>query len=89
MQKVKKIAPIKCKVHDYMYFAPLHKEIIDSPFFQRLHHVLQNGAVYTAFPSYKNSRFSHSLGVGYLAGRMFLSGISKAKAEDLIKFLKY
>ena len=85
---IKNIAPIKCKVHGYLHFAPLHRVIIDSPYFQRLHHILQNGAAFAAFPGNKNSRFAHSLGVGFLAGKMFLSGISKASQADMDDFLR-
>jgi len=63
------------------------RDLVDSEFFQRLHFVSQNAANYTSFPSNKNSRFPHSIGVSHVAGRMFSAALSNASTSDLDLFL--
>lgn len=82
------ITPIKDPLHGYMRFGIFERQIIDSPYFQRLHNVLQNSTTYVAYPANKNSRFSHSLGVAHLAGEMFSRSCSQASGKDLRKFLE-
>jgi HD superfamily phosphohydrolase len=45
--------------------------LIDSPEFQRLRHIRQNGLVNTVFHGAEHSRFGHSLGCAYLAREMY------------------
>lgn len=56
-------------IHGQISFHPLCMKIIDTPQFQRLRRINQLGFVYTVFPSAVHDRFSHSLGVSYLAGK--------------------
>jgi HD superfamily phosphohydrolase len=58
-------------IHGLMPFEKELIEIMDTPEFQRLREIKQLGASYYCFPSATHSRFSHSLGVSYLAGEFF------------------
>ena len=44
--------------------------IVNHPLFQRLNHIRQLGFAYQTFPSATHTRFSHSLGVYYLASNI-------------------
>jgi len=79
---------IQDSVHGLIKLSSFEREIVDSPQFQRLHHVLQNSVNYTSFPTNKTSRFIHSLGCAHLAGRMFISGVTKSQPENLKLFLR-
>lgn len=84
---MRKIAPIRDVIHNYIAPTIFEQEIIDSPYFQRLHYVLQNSAAYSVYPCNKNSRFVHSLGVSHLCGRILIRALKNAKPNALTEFL--
>lgn len=49
----------------------LIRRLIDTGAFQRLRHIRQNGLTNLVFHGAEHSRFTHSVGVAYLAGEMF------------------
>lgn len=49
----------------------LVRSLIDTPVFQRLRHIRQNGLVNMVFHGAEHSRFGHSLGVCFLAREMY------------------
>lgn len=63
---------IQDKVHGLMEMDQwLMKEWVDSPVVQRLRNLKQLGACLYVYPNSTHSRFEHSLGVSYLAGKYF------------------
>jgi HD superfamily phosphohydrolase len=61
---------IKDPVHGYVYITEEEKEIIDSFPVQRLHRLRQLAGAEYVYPGANHTRFEHSVGVMYLAGRV-------------------
>jgi len=61
---------IKDPVHGYVYITEAEKEIIDSYPVQRLHRLRQLAGAEFVYPGANHTRFEHSVGVMYLAGRL-------------------
>nr|XP_046253079.1 deoxynucleoside triphosphate triphosphohydrolase SAMHD1-like [Scatophagus argus] len=57
-------------IHGHVDLHPLLIKIMDTPQFQRLRNLKQLGGTYFVFPGASHNRFEHSIGVGYLAGRL-------------------
>lgn len=62
---------VRCPIHGSIPFDERERQIIDHPLVQRLRHVSQLGFADRVYPGATHSRFSHSLGVMHLAGRIF------------------
>lgn len=62
---------VNCPVHKNIYLQDYQQQIVATPHFQRLHRLKQLGSAYAVYPSATHTRFSHCLGVGHLAGKMF------------------
>jgi len=61
---------IKDPVHGYVYITEEEKAIIDSYPVQRLHRLRQLAGAEYVYPGANHTRFEHSVGVMYLAGRV-------------------
>lgn len=59
--------------------------MIEHPIFARLNNVLQNSTAYRVYPGLRVSRFSHSLGVMYVASRLFRSALLQHEGDGLFK----
>lgn len=87
LSHLRSLTAVPDPIHGYFKLNIFDRDLVDSEYFQRLHFVLQNSANYVSFPSNKNSRFPHSLGVAHGAGRMFSSALSNSSTETLERFL--
>ncbi|MEM2739154.1 MAG: HD domain-containing protein, partial [Candidatus Bathyarchaeia archaeon] len=61
---------IKDPVHGYVYITEQEKEIIDSYPVQRLRRLRQLAGAEYVYPGANHTRFEHSVGVMYLAGKV-------------------
>lgn len=59
---------IRDPIHGSVELNELELELVDSPQFQRLRGIKQNGLCFLIYPAMNSTRFEHSLGVMYLAG---------------------
>lgn len=66
--KVNKI--VKDPLYSHVHIPKLCQQFMDVPEFQRLRRVKQLGTAYYAYPSAVHTRFEHSIGVMYLAGKV-------------------
>ena len=57
-------------IHGYIDVSNFATALIDTPIFQRLRYLHQLGTCYYVFPGAVQSRFEHSIGTYYLAGRL-------------------
>jgi len=74
---------IKDPVHGYVYITESEKEIIDSFPVQRLRRLRQLAGAEYVYPGANHTRFEHSVGVMYLAGRVVENpNISQFIGED-------
>lgn len=67
---MKPVKTIRDPIHGTIPLKEVELELIDTPQFQRLRRIKQNGLCYLIYPAMNSTRFEHSLGVMYLAGKM-------------------
>jgi uncharacterized protein len=74
-------------IHDPLWgsrlFYPWEIALLDTPLCQRLRRVYQLGTAYLTYPSAVHTRFSHTLGVTVLAGRLVTRIKEKAEIAGL------
>lgn len=56
-------------VHGHMFLGDHLMQVVDTPQFQRLRDLKQLGTTHFVFPGASHTRFEHSLGVAFLAGK--------------------
>jgi hypothetical protein len=80
---------IKDPIHGYVYITQTEKEIIDSYPVQRMRRLRQLAGSEYVYPGANHTRFEHSVGVMYLAGRVVENpSISQVVSEDEAEMVK-
>lgn len=59
-----------CNIHGSIRVNPMALKIINTPEFQRMREIKQLGLCHFVYPAATHTRFEHSIGVYYLAGKM-------------------
>src|SRR2546422_5607030 len=65
---LKPIAEIRDPVHGYVKITEVERDLIDSPFIQRLRRIHQLAGAYLVYPGAVHSRFEHVIGTMNVAG---------------------
>lgn len=76
---------IRDPIYGFIRISDWEREVINHPIFQRLRRIKQLGLTEMVYPSATHSRFEHSLGVMYLATKLF-DAITRNK--DNLKLLE-
>lgn len=79
---------IRDPIHGFIELNEWEKSIIDHPVFQRLRRIKQLGWTDMVYPSANHTRFEHSLGVMFIATKMY-DNIVKKSEDILIERLSY
>ena len=64
---------VRDAIHGDIFLTPLQAAVVDTPVFQRLRYIRQNGLLHFVFPGAVHTRFAHSIGTMHLARRVFQS----------------
>ena len=75
-------------VHGYINISNLACKIIDTKYFQRLRKLHQLGTCHYVFPGAIHSRFEHSLGTYFLAGKILNCIIDRTNENLIHEYLK-
>ena len=78
--RLKPVAEIRDPVHGYVKITEVEREVIDSPFIQRLRRIHQLAGAYLVYPGAVHTRFEHVVGAMDVAG---LIAESLAKRTDI------
>ncbi len=62
-------AEIRDPIHGYIFASAVEREVIDTEIFQRLRRIRQLAGCFLVYPGGQHSRFEHSIGAMYLAGK--------------------
>jgi uncharacterized protein len=68
--KLTSVAEIRDPVHGYVKITNVERELIDSPFIQRLRRIHQLAGSYLVYPGATHTRFEHSVGAMHVAGQI-------------------
>ena len=64
------VAEIRDPVHGYIKITDVERELIDSPFLQRLRRIHQLAGAYLVYPGAVHTRFEHVVGAMHVAGEI-------------------
>jgi HD superfamily phosphohydrolase len=68
--KLTPVAEIRDPVHGYVKITEIERELIDSPFIQRLRRIHQLAGAYLVYPGAIHTRFEHVIGTMHVAGQI-------------------
>ena len=79
------VAEIRDPVHGYIRMTEAERELIDSPFLQRLRRIHQLAGSYVVYPGATHTRFEHVIGTMHVAGLIAESLVrhSDLKSDDI------
>jgi len=85
---LKPVAEIRDPVHGYIKVTEVERDLIDSPFVQRLRRIHQLAGSYLVFPGAVHTRFEHVIGTMHLAGEVaeslsFGSNLAKDQVQEI------
>jgi len=87
MNFLQKSKIFKDVIHDSIEVTLLANSIIDTKIFQRLRNLHQLGVCYFVFPNANNTRFEHSIGTYYLAGKLINALLANSLPFEINKVL--
>jgi HD superfamily phosphohydrolase len=61
---------IRDPIHGDIRLGDEHMELVDTPYFQRLRNIKQNGVCYLVYPAMNSTRFEHCLGTYHLSNTL-------------------
>ena len=67
---LKTVAEIRDPVHGYIKITEAERDVIDSPFLQRLRRIHQLAGAYLVYPGAVHTRFDHVMGAMHVAGQI-------------------
>ncbi len=67
---LKTVAEIRDPVHGYIKITEAERDVIDSPFVQRLRRIHQLAGAYLVYPGAVHTRFDHVIGAMHVAGQI-------------------
>jgi uncharacterized protein len=76
------VAEIRDPVHGYIRMTEVEREIIDSPFLQRLRRIHQLAGSYMVYPGATHTRFEHVIGAMHVAGLIAESLVRHSDLEE-------
>jgi HD superfamily phosphohydrolase len=85
---LKPVAEIRDPVHGYVKMTEVERDLIDTPFVQRLRRVHQLAGSYLVYPGAVHTRFEHVVGAMHIAGQIAeslapTSGIDQEQVQEV------
>lgn len=78
------VAEIRDPVYGYVKMTEVERDLVDSPFIQRLRRVHQLAGAYLVYPGAVHTRFEHVVGAMHVAGQVAKSlGMSTDEAQEV------
>lgn len=79
--RLRSVAEIRDPVHGYVRLTEVEKDLVDSPYVQRLRRIHQLAGSYLVYPGAVHTRFEHVVGAMHVAGQI-ADQLSKASTMD-------